>query len=94
MVFDGVGDFRFERGSVGSAAKRASVHMPAGATGDLTEFRGSQRSRAPAIEFAQRCKGDMIDVEIKSHPDRIGRNHVIDFAILEQRDLGIAAART
>ena len=35
-------------------------------------------------------EGDMIDVEVEPHPDRIGGNQVIDFAGLKQFDLPVA----
>ena len=35
----------------------------------------------------------MIDVEIKSHADGVGRHQIVDFAGLVERDLGVARAR-
>ena len=36
----------------------------------------------------------MVDIHVQSHPDRVGRDQKIDFARLEQIDLGVAGART
>ena len=36
----------------------------------------------------------MVDIHVQSHPDRVGRDQEIDFARLEQIDLGVSGART
>ena len=38
-------------------------------------------------------EGDVIEVEIESHADRIGRHQEVNVAILVERDLGVARAR-
>ena len=47
---------------------------------------------AVPVEFAVRREGDMVDIEIEPHADRIGRDDVVDIAGLEQLDLGVAGA--
>ena len=46
-----------------------------------------------AVEFAVGGEGDVIDVEVEAHADRVGRNQIVDIAGLIERDLGIAGAR-
>ncbi len=45
------------------------------------------------VELAQARKGDMRDVHVEAHADRIGGDEIIDFARLEHRHLRIARAR-
>ena len=62
--------------------------------------RRSGRSR-PAISrrgprpsnLRQSGEGDMVEVHVEAHADRVGRDQVIDLAGLEHADLGVARAR-
>src|SRR5579872_403826 len=67
--------------------------MPAGATGDLTEFRRGQLPMLPPVEFSIRGEGDVIDIEIETHADGVGGDEIIDFAVLIEIDLGVARTR-
>ena len=67
--------------------------MAAGAPGDLAEFRGIEAPVLPAVELAVAGEGDVIDVQIEAHADRIGGDDVFHVAVLIKRDLGIARAR-
>ena len=40
-------------------------------------------ARAPAVELAQAGEGDMVDVHVQAHPDRVGGDEKIDLAGLE-----------
>ena len=66
--------------------------MAAGASGDLAEFGGSQTAVLPAVELAVGGEGDVIDVEIEAHADRVGGDDIIDVAVLIKVDLGVAGA--
>jgi hypothetical protein len=46
-----------------------------------------------SVEFPVRGEGDVIDVEVEPHADRVGRDEIIDIAGLVERDLGIAGPR-
>ncbi len=67
--------------------------MAPGAAGDLTEFGGRQPAMTPAVEFAIGGEGDMVDIEIEAHADGVGRDDVIDVAVLVEIDLGVAGSR-
>ena len=82
-----------ERIDLTGDAEGAVARMPAGAPGNLAEFRRAQAAILVAVELALLREGDMLDIEIETHADRVGRNEEIDVARLEQFDLGIARAR-
>ena len=75
------------------AAEGAVLVMAPGAAGDLGHFGDRQPARAATIELAQRGEGDMGDVEIEAHADRVGGHQIIDVAIQEHLHLGVAGAR-
>jgi hypothetical protein len=64
-----------------------------GAAGDLREFGRIEPAELVAVIFAVGGKGDVIDVEVEPHADRVGRDQIIDVAILKHRDLRVAGAR-
>src|SRR3546814_10049352 len=45
---------------------------------------------AAAVELLQAGEGNVGDVEVQPHADRVGRDEIIDLARLEHRDLRIA----
>ena len=51
-----------------------------------------QPARAPAVELAQPGEGDVVDVHVEAHADRVGGDEEVDLARLEERDLGVAGA--
>ena len=61
-------------------AKGAIFDVAPGSSRNLSELAGIQATILPAIKFAIPRKGDVIDIKIQSHPNRISRNNVIDFA--------------
>ncbi len=85
-------EFEFALAGAGDRPERPVALVPPGATRDLRHFRCGQPAAAHAVELGQTGKGDMIEIEVESHPDRIGRDEVIDLARLEQIDLRIAGA--
>ena len=46
-----------------------------------------------AVELAVGGEGDVIDVEIEAHADRVGGDQIVDVAGLVERDLRVARAR-
>ena len=94
MAFDRRDDVRVEIGRIARYAERAILAKSAGAPGDLGDLLRIEPAQAPPVEFAQSGEGDMVDIHVQSHPDRVGRDQEIDFAGLEQIDLRVAGART
>ena len=93
MAFDRGHDVRIEIRRLARYAKRAILaKVPAGPSGDLGDLLRIEPALAPPVEFAQSGEGDMVDIHVQSHPDRVGRDQEIDFAGLEQIDLGVAGA--
>src|SRR3546814_9564743 len=74
-------------GDFGRGAERAVVHMASGAPGDLRHLAGRQGTRRAAVELAQRRKGDVAHVHVEAHADRVGRDEIIDLALLIHREL-------
>ncbi len=94
MAFDRRHDVRVEIGRVARHAERAILAKSAGASGDLSNLLRIEPAPPSPVELVQAGECDMVDVHVQSHPDRIGRDQEVDFAGLEQIDLGIAGART
>ena len=71
-------------------AEAAVLLVPPGAPRDLRHFGDRQAAEAASVEFLQAREGDMLDVEVEPHADRVGRDEIIDLARLEHRDLRVA----
>ncbi|KAK0358965.1 hypothetical protein LTR94_033198, partial [Friedmanniomyces endolithicus] len=84
---EGLGPFLRERaeGAVTVVAPRAA--------GDLRHLRDGQAAAATPVEFVQPGKGDMRDIHVEPHADRIGGDEIVDLARLEHLDLCVAGAR-
>ena len=93
VVLQRVHQFRLERRAAARGAERAVAGGAPGAAGDLREFGRIEPAELIAVIFAVGGKGDVIDVEVEPHADRVGRDQVIDVAVLEHRHLRIAGAR-
>src|ERR1700722_7782451 len=94
MAFDRRNDVWVEIRRIARYAKRAILAKSAGAPRDLGDLLRIEPALTLPVEFAQSGERDMVDIHVQSHPDRVGRDQEIDFARLEQIDLGVAAART
>ena len=57
------------------------------------ELGGGQLAVLVAVEFAVGGEGDMVEVEVEPHADRVGGDEEVDVAGLEQLDLLVAGAR-
>ena len=74
-------------------AERAVAHVAAGAAGDLAELGGGQLAILVAVIFAVGGEGDVVEVEVEAHADRVGRDEEVDVAVLIDLDLLVARAR-
>ena len=43
--------------------------------------------------LGQAGEGDVVDIHVQAHADRVGGDQEIDLLLLIQRDLGVAGAR-
>ena len=93
MALDRLDDLGVERPELGGGAEGAVAHVPAGAAGDLGDLRRGQAARPAAVEFRELGEGDMVEIHVEAHADRVGRDEVIDLAGLEEADLGVARPR-
>ena len=93
VVFQPVHQLVIERIDVPGHTERAIIDVATRTTGDLAEFGGRQLAMVLAIELARARQRHMVDVQVKTHADRIGGDDVIDVTGLIQRHLGIAGAR-
>ena len=60
MRFDRFDDFRVERTLLGGGAEGTVIHVPPGATGDLSNLGSGQPPRAAPVEFTGSGEGDMV----------------------------------
>ena len=86
-------EFRHRLAGEGKRAEAAVALVAAGAAGDLRHFGGGQPPPARAVELGQAGEGDMVDVHVEPHADRVGGDEIIDLARLIHGDLGVAGAR-
>ena len=93
MRFERLRQLGLERRAAAGGAESAVAGGAAGAARDLRQLGRAEFAELIAVELAVGGERDMVDVEIKSHADGVGRHHVVDFAGLVERDLGVAGAR-
>ena len=93
VILDLLHELRLERLGIGGDAESAVVHVAPGAPGDLSDFFGPQGAHNGPVEFLPGGEGDMVDIHVDAHSDRIGGDHEIDFARLIERHLRVARAR-
>ncbi len=93
MAFQRLRELGFEGRASAGGTEGAIAGGAAGAPGDLRQFGGIEPSELIAVEFAVGSEGDVIDVEIEAHADRVGGNQVFDVAGLVEGDLRVARAR-
>ena len=92
MVLQRIDQFGLERRAAAGGAEGAVAGGAAGAAGDLREFGRIEPAELIAVIFAVGGEGDVIDVEIEPHADRVGGDQIIDVAGLEHRHLRVAGA--
>ena len=94
MAFNRADDVWVEVRRIAGDAEGAVLAEAAGAPGDLGDLMRVEAAHATAVELAQAGEGDMVDVHVQSHADRVGSDQEINFAGLEEVHLGVACART
>src|SRR3546814_15262352 len=67
--------------------------MTPGASGNLAHFRRIEVPELVSVELPLLSEGDVIDVEIDPHADRIRGDEIFDVPLLIKTDVGIAGAR-
>src|SRR5215472_15774317 len=77
---DRLDDLRIQRPLLGGGAKGAIAHMAPRTTRDLRDFGSIEPTRSATVELADPGKGNMVDIHVEPHPDRIGGDEIIDFA--------------
>ena len=91
MVLDRLDDLGIELVELGRGAERAVAHVAAGAAGDLRDLGRAEAARRAAVELDDAGEGDMVQIHVEAHADRVGRDQVIDLARLEEPDLRVPA---
>ena len=66
--------------------------MPSCPPGNLRHFRNRQPPCPVAVKFGKSCKGNMLDIKVQSHSNRIGGDKIVNLARLEHFDLRVAGA--
>ena len=92
VVLDGLDQIGVEWFCFRGHTEGAVIHVPASTSCDLRQFVGPQRAAHRAIEFLGCRKGDMVDVHVQPHADRIRRNQEVHIAGLVQRNLRITGS--
>ena len=92
MAFQAFDEFLVQRFDIAGYAERSIVHVATSTTGDLRQFGWGQHAMVLAVEFADACQRNVLDVEVQSHADGVGCNDVVDVAGLIERDLRVARA--
>ena len=93
VILQRVHEFGLERRAAPCGAEGAVAASAAGAACDLREFSRGEPAKLVAVIFAVRGEGDVIDIKIEAHADRIGGDQIIDVTGLEHLDLRVAGAR-
>jgi len=93
VAFERLREFRLEWRTSSRRTKGSITRGTARAPGDLRQFGRIELAELIAIEFPVGSKGDMIDIEIESHTDRIGGDEIFDIAGLIELDLSVSCAR-
>ena len=86
MLFDRVDflgrKFRIMAATASQGAKGSIALVPPGAAGNLRHLSAGQPSLTNAIKFAEPSKGDMTDIKVQTHANRIGGNQIVNLTVL------------
>ncbi len=93
MFHDRLSDAIVQRAHITRHAKGAILLSAPRPSGDLRQLVRCQGPHPPAVEFGQRRKRDMINVQVQPHSDGIRGHQKINLAVLVHVDLRIAGAR-
>src|SRR5262249_9229480 len=72
MRFERLDQCVLERVDAAGHAEGTVAHVPSGPACDLPEFGGGQPAVLIAVELSVGGEGNMVDVEIEAHADRVG----------------------
>ena len=90
MALDGPDQLVVQRRAGGGRAERAVAHAAPGAPGDLRDFGRGEAAGAVAVELVEPGEGDVIDVHVEAHADRVGGDEEVDLFVLIKLHLRIA----
>src|SRR4051794_25594825 len=93
MLFDRIDLFLAEAAALFAEAQDSEAPVAlvtSGAPGDLGHFGDAEAAIAVAVELLEPGEGDLGNVHVEAHADRICCDQIIDLAALEHRDLCIA----
>ena len=93
MVLNCFNQLFFKGKAIAGGAKGAVAHMSSCAPGNLSCLRRHKIAHGAAVKFSARSKGNMINVHVKPHANRIGCHQIVNFAFLIKGGLGVAGAR-
>ncbi|MNL16614.1 hypothetical protein D3C87_1376660 [compost metagenome] len=93
MPLDPLHQLVVERGDLSRHSERAIAKVPSRTTGNLRHFGRIEIAELVSVEFPVLCEGDMVDIEVEAHADRIGGHQIFDITFLIKADLRIAGAR-
>jgi len=68
--------------------------MAPGSTRYLSDLGSIKPAGAPAVEFTDPGEGNVVDIHIEAHADRIGGDEIVDLSRLEHADLRVARSWT
>ena len=93
MLLDRLDSLIFHRAHLARHPEGAVFLIAPCPSGNLREFLRIKRAHPPAVKLRRGSKGDVLDIEIQPHANRIGRHQIIDIAVLIQGHLRVAGAR-
>src|SRR5215469_2501767 len=94
VCLDCLDDRRIQGPLLRRRAERAIAHMASRTTCNLSDLGSIEPARTTTVELANPGEGNVVDIHVKPHADRIGGDEVIDLAVLEHADLGVARSWT
>ena len=83
MVFEGFDGRRVEGRASSGGPEGAVAHVAPGPARDLAELGGIELAETEAVELLVGCERDVIDIEVQSHADGVGRDEIIDVTGLQ-----------
>jgi hypothetical protein len=72
MTFQRAHQIVLEWRAASGGSERAVAGGPAGAAGDLRQLRGIELAELVAVKLAIRREGNVLDIEVEPHADRVG----------------------
>ena len=92
VVLQPVDQLGLEGRDLAGHAECAVVHVAPGTAGDLSDLRRREIAMRLAVEFADAGEGHVIEIEIETHADGVGRHEEVHVAVLVELHLRVARA--